>query len=206
MDNPGHIRDAATRLFAERGFNGASLQTIADEVGLTKQTLLYHFPSKVALRRAVIDNMLQHWRKRLPRLLEAFATSGAGCFEALTGELIGFFRADPDRAKLVIREMLDYPDELRARLVDTLRPWILLVAEYIRRGQAAGLIYEDVDAELYVMHVIVLVTNAVAARLPLVGVLTADGDEAQAFDDRYFVEIARLARSGLFKHSLGDGG
>src|SRR4051794_19232041 len=126
MDNLAHIRDVATRLFARDGFDGTSLQVIADQVGITKPTLLYYYPSKDALRRAVLDNLAEQGKKPLPRLLEAF-TSGHERFDALTGELVRFFRADPDRARLLEREMLDDPEGMRLRLQGSLRPWVLLV-------------------------------------------------------------------------------
>ena len=40
------ILSAAARLFATVGFKGTSLQTIADAVGCSKATLLYHFATK----------------------------------------------------------------------------------------------------------------------------------------------------------------
>src|SRR5213078_3841448 len=55
VDNADQIRDAATQLFATQGYEGTSLQAIAERVGVTKQTLLYHYPSKDALRRAVLE-------------------------------------------------------------------------------------------------------------------------------------------------------
>jgi AcrR family transcriptional regulator len=40
------ILDAATDLFGLRGVDAVSLDVIATEVGVAKQTLLYWFPSK----------------------------------------------------------------------------------------------------------------------------------------------------------------
>lgn len=47
------ILDAATDLFGARGTEAVSLDQIAAEVGVAKQTLLYWFPSKDDLVRAV---------------------------------------------------------------------------------------------------------------------------------------------------------
>src|SRR5690242_16966598 len=43
------ILHAALRLFAERGYRGASLAAVADRVGLTQQGVLHYFPSKERL-------------------------------------------------------------------------------------------------------------------------------------------------------------
>jgi AcrR family transcriptional regulator len=48
------ILDRAAALFARRGFAKTSVQDIADVVGLSKAGLLHHFPSKDALREAVL--------------------------------------------------------------------------------------------------------------------------------------------------------
>jgi TetR/AcrR family transcriptional regulator len=199
MDTSAQIRDAAMRLFARDGFDGTPLQAIADDVGITKQTLLYYYPSKEELRRAVLGQLVEHWRQTLPRLLEA-VTSGERRFEALTGELVQFYRADPDRARLILREMLDRPDDMRALLIEGLRPWLLLVAEYIRQGQASGILYEDVDPESYVMHVILLVAGTVANLQVLPRVLSeAGGKDASTAEKRYLDELFRIAQSSLFK-------
>ena len=199
MDTSAQIRDAAMRLFARHGFDGTALQAISDEVGITKQTLLYYYPSKEELRRAVLGQLIEHWRQTLPRLLEA-VTSGAGRFEALTGELVRFYHTDPDRARLILREMLDRPEDMRALLIEGLRPWLLLVAEYIRQGQESGILYEDVDPESYVMHVIMLVATTVANLEVLPRVLSdgraKDGSSGEA---RYLAELFRIARNSLFK-------
>ncbi len=48
------ILDAATDLFGTRGVDAVSLDVIAAEVGVAKQTLLYWFPSKDDLVQAVL--------------------------------------------------------------------------------------------------------------------------------------------------------
>jgi AcrR family transcriptional regulator len=48
------IVDTAQRLFSERGYEGASLQDIADEMGLTKAAVYYHFPNKADILRAIV--------------------------------------------------------------------------------------------------------------------------------------------------------
>ena len=60
------IREAATRLFAKSGYHGTTVKQIADEVGISKQLLLYHFSSKEALRAAVLHELLQAWNELLP--------------------------------------------------------------------------------------------------------------------------------------------
>ena len=58
----GQVRDQvlheATRLLARHGFEGTSLQAVADAVGVKKPSVLYHFKSKEDLRQAVLDSLL----------------------------------------------------------------------------------------------------------------------------------------------------
>lgn len=196
VDNAEQIRSIATQLFARHGYEGVSLQAIAERVGVTKQTLLYHFPSKEVLRKAVLDQVFAHWRERLPQMLEA-VTSGHGRFDALTRELVRFFEVDADRARLLVRELLDNPDEMRRMLADNLRPWVLLVAQYVREGQRIGLIHADVDPEAYVLTVITLVLSTVSATGVAEAVLgEASGPGAR---ERQQSELLRLTKAGLFR-------
>ena len=42
-DTREQLLESASQLFAAKGFYGASLANIADELGLTTQALLHHF-------------------------------------------------------------------------------------------------------------------------------------------------------------------
>jgi TetR/AcrR family transcriptional regulator len=194
VDVRTHILKVATRRFARQGFDSTSLQEIADEVGVKKPSLLHHFPSKADLLRGVLDNLFEHWTDSLPRLLEA-VTSGRGRFEAITAELMRFFLEDPDRARLVVRELLDRPDQMQSRLTQTLTPWLTLIADYIRKGQEAGQIAKDVDAEGYILHIVTLAVSSVAA-MPVVG--KALGGKKEDTAERQLRELLRIARTSLF--------
>jgi TetR/AcrR family transcriptional regulator len=181
----------ATRLFAARGFDGTALQDIADAVGVSKPAVLHHFPSKEHIRQAVLGGILAHWNDTLPRLLLA-ATASDDRFDAVFGELHRFFAADPDRARLVMREVLDRPAELRKVLRGTVRPWLSAIAGYIRTGQESGRHFADVDAEAYVVHMLQTVIAAAASAGVTSAVLE---DDARP---RYDRELARIARASLF--------
>ena len=194
---PGDVRSEvlsiATRLFARRGFADTSLQLIADDVGVTKQAVLHYFASKSTLRQAVLDSMLDHWRDVLPGLLLA-ASASEDRFDAVLGELYRFFTADPDRARLIVREMLDRPAEAKQLLRNAVRPWLLAVAGYIESGREHGRHWPDVDPEVYVLHMLQLVLAAVSSA----GVSSATIDSSDAAQ-RYERELLRIARAALFR-------
>ncbi|HEY8039167.1 MAG TPA: helix-turn-helix domain-containing protein [Polyangiaceae bacterium] len=182
---------AAMRLFASHGFEGTALQDIADAVGVSKPAVLHHYPSKEHIRQAVLDSILEHWNLTLPRLLLA-ATASHDRFDAVVGELLRFFAADPDRARILLRETLDRPVEMRRMLGRVVRPWLSTVAQYVRVGKEAGRHYADVDDEAYVLHVIQLVVVATAC-----GSVTSTVIEGDA-GARYERELVRIARRSLF--------
>jgi TetR/AcrR family transcriptional regulator len=182
---------AATRLFASRGFEGTALQDIADAVGVTKPAVLHHYPSQEHLRQAVLASILEHWNLALPRLLLA-ATASHDRFDAVFGELVRFFAADPDRARILLRETLDRPVEQRKMLRRVMGPWLAMVAAYVRVGREAGRHYADVDDEAYVLHVIQLAVMATACGPVTSAIL--EGDAAARYDR----ELVRIARRSLF--------
>jgi AcrR family transcriptional regulator len=188
-----HALAAATRLFAEHGVGATSLQQIANVVGVTKQAILHHFPTKERLRDAVLEVMLAHWNERLPRLLAA-ATASEDRFDAVLGELRHFFADDPDRARLIVREALDRPAETGRLLRGPVREWVTAVARHIRDGQAHGHHYADVDPEAYVVHILYFVITAAASA----AVTHAAIEPSPAGRARFDRELVRIAKAALF--------
>jgi AcrR family transcriptional regulator len=65
----GIIEQAATELFAERGYNGASIDEIARRAGISPPVLYDHFRSKQELHRALLElhyaDLRAVWRENL---------------------------------------------------------------------------------------------------------------------------------------------
>lgn len=55
------ILEAALEVFAQRGFDGATLDRIAQVAGLSKPNVLYYFDSKAAIHRALLTDLLEAW-------------------------------------------------------------------------------------------------------------------------------------------------
>ncbi len=55
------ILEAALEVFANHGFRGATIDQIAEQAGMSKPNLLYYFPTKEAIHRLLIDQILDTW-------------------------------------------------------------------------------------------------------------------------------------------------
>ena len=52
-----HLIEVATRLFAERGYDGTSIEAVLAESGVSRGSLYHHFPGKEALFWAVLEDV-----------------------------------------------------------------------------------------------------------------------------------------------------
>ena len=114
--------DAATVEFARNGFAGASTRAIAVRAGAHQPQINYHFSSKEALWRAVVDDLFT----QLSSFLEP-----EGTFEDPVDEfrqwvigLVLFSAERPELSRLIMHEAASYNDRMNW-LVDTFaRPFV----------------------------------------------------------------------------------
>ena len=66
----GRVLRAAMDIFSTQGYRGASLDAVADAVGMTRQGLLHYFPSKVELLLGVLDLRQEEDHVRIERMFE----------------------------------------------------------------------------------------------------------------------------------------
>ncbi|MEL6768585.1 MAG: TetR family transcriptional regulator C-terminal domain-containing protein [Pseudomonadota bacterium] len=64
-ENRARLVAAALKVFSRAGYEGATVDALAEAAGMSKPNLLYYFSSKEALYRAALDSLLEHWLEPL---------------------------------------------------------------------------------------------------------------------------------------------
>jgi AcrR family transcriptional regulator len=140
----------ATRLFAERGYEGASMGDLAERVGLRKASLFHHFPSKDVLYATVLAELMDNVKSAIVSAAMAEG-SFAERLDALTDALTSTLAAQPHAARLLIREAMDWGPAMKANLGRTVNDVLAASLEFAKAGQREGVF----DPELDPTHVIV---------------------------------------------------
>lgn len=134
------LREAEAQ-FAQFGFEGASLESIAAAAGLSRHNLLYYFPSKDALYRRVLDDVLDQWLAGMGALSAAEDPQ-----QALSDYIAAKVRHSMERpsgAKLFAKEVIAgaprYADVIRDRVAPLLQADVKTFERWARKGQIAKL-------------------------------------------------------------------
>lgn len=124
----GEIEQAAFRLFAQRGFEGTTLDAIAAEVGVGRRTLFRYFESKNDIPWGQFDRTLEDFRQLL-----AATPTDLPLWEAVHRGVLAFndfpTGAEPphrDRMRLILTT-----PALQAHSVLRYAQWRAVIAEYV---------------------------------------------------------------------------
>jgi AcrR family transcriptional regulator len=134
----------ATRLFAERGYEGASMGDLAERVGLRKASLFHHFPSKDVLYATVLRELLENVKVAIVSAALAEG-SFAERLDVLSDGLTDVLAAQPFAARLLVREAMDWGPVMRGGLGRTVNDVLAAALEFARAGQRAGEFKPDLD-------------------------------------------------------------
>lgn len=145
----GRILDAAERVFAARGFAGATTREIALAAGIQKRMLFYYFSSKDDLYRAVLERIVTD----LVDIHERFRSDPGpiGLAEATDG-LTGFAAVKLDALRVLMREIMDAGPHLRALADQYLGPLFARGAAEVERNMTEG-VFRPADPMQVLLHV-----------------------------------------------------
>jgi TetR/AcrR family transcriptional regulator len=128
--------DAALRSFAARGFEATSLDDVAAEVGVSKQAILYYYPSKARLLDAVIDRSAAE----LSETLEAALDRAGQGWQRVEAVVRSVFRLALRRPELLglLREVSRLGPPAAPRLMAALDPLVQRARGFLEAEMAAG--------------------------------------------------------------------
>jgi TetR/AcrR family transcriptional regulator len=131
------ILGAALSAFADRGYSGTSLNDIAEEVGIRRQSLLHHFPSKDELYRAVLVESFHAWNVLVEDAVRA-PKQGWPQVERILRAGFQFFDDHPEFVRLARREAIEGRPLLLTELAATVRPLFDRAARYLENEMDEG--------------------------------------------------------------------
>jgi AcrR family transcriptional regulator len=97
---------AGVDAFARDGFTRTTLADVARAAGISRPSLLHHFPTKEALYAEVVTRVFSALGAALSEALGA-AETWEGRLRGLCDAYTGFLAAHPTHARLVARELVD---------------------------------------------------------------------------------------------------
>ena len=161
---------AALDAFGTRGYGATSLDDLARDLGIRKQTILYWYPSKEALLDAAIDRVAAEVTVRLERAV-AGADEGFARVEAIVKAMFRLAARHPTMLGF-LREVTRLGPPASTRLLGAIAPLIDRAAGFLAAEMDAGRVRRH-DPRLILLAAYSMVTGLATE----VEVLRAFGEE-----------------------------
>jgi AcrR family transcriptional regulator len=187
------LLEAARDLFADRGYDGASIRAITDQAGANLGSVTYHFGTKEALYHQVIETFIAPLRERV---VEAARIEGPPLdrIEAILRTAFRHYAEDPAMPRLILQQVASgrpAPPPARAWI----RQALGILGDLIREGQADGTIRKG-DPRFIALSAIAPILLIHLIRGPLhdaIGLDLDDGRTRKAILD----QVVASVRGGL---------
>lgn len=134
------IIQTAIEVFAEAGYAGTALAAIADRANLSKQNLLYYFPTKPILYQRVLDFVLDQWLDRM-NILAQEEQEPAELIRAYIRAKLQFSKEQPQASRVYAMEVIGgaqfYAESMREKILPMLQKDIAVFERWIAQGKIA---------------------------------------------------------------------
>jgi TetR/AcrR family transcriptional regulator, fatty acid metabolism regulator protein len=151
-DRRRQLLDAATAVFAQKGYRNAGVADIIARAGVARGTFYLYFTSKQEIFLAIVNDF--HGRvTRALEAVEAVATdaSGAGTPAALEASFrgwLGFFAAHRDATRVILREASSIDPRFEKGFTEVRQLAVTHFAARFRALQQRGAVRASIDPDL----------------------------------------------------------
>jgi AcrR family transcriptional regulator len=179
--------DAATELFADRGYEGTSIEAVLERVSMSRGSLYHHFPGKEALFEAVVESV--------------HARVGEATLAAVAGIDTGDAHAVLKAGELAWIRQVGDPVVRRILLIDAptvlgWRRWREIEEQY-GLGMLKAVLHQsdNVPAEMVepFAHILLATGNEMALVIALADDIPAAQAAAEAAVDEFLTRLLRPA-------------
>lgn len=141
------LLEVATQVFYEKGYEAASLQDIADRLGMLKGSLYYYIQSKEDLLYEVVNEVHQEGLATI----EGLAAQEGPALERLRGVIVGHIEHECDtltKTSVFLHELEALTPERQREVIGSGHAYRRVFSDLIAEGQKEGQIRAAVDPKL----------------------------------------------------------
>jgi len=155
------ILTAAAKVFARRGYHGASTQDIADVLGIRQGSLYYYFESKEAALEAVCVDGVEDYALRAQKILRG-SGRGSDKVASLVFQHLAPMTERLDFTLTFLRERRFLPAPARKRIRAIEIRYERIIEKIIEQGIASGEFRADLDPRMATLALLGLGNSAAA--------------------------------------------
>lgn len=155
--------EAAARVFAERGFHGATTQDIAEAMGIQQGSLYYYFKSKEQALQEVCEYGFDNYVERMKKICAKDQPFEAKMLAIVTSHLSQYSQTD-NALKVHNEQRLFLPKERRVRIKELGSTYRQLLEQVLNEAISDGVLRNDIDTH-FIAYSIIGICNTWGANL-----------------------------------------
>jgi len=155
--------EAAAKVFAEKGFHGATTQDIAQTMGIQQGSLYYYFKSKEQALQEVCEYGFDVYVERMKKICAKDQPFEAKILAIITSHLTNYSQKD-SAMKVHNEQRLYLPVERRTRIKQLGSTYRELLEQTLKQGIKAGVVRDDIDTH-FIAYSIIGICNSWGANL-----------------------------------------
>jgi AcrR family transcriptional regulator len=141
------ILDVAARTFAEKGYDGTSLQEIANRTGILKGSIYYYINTKEDMLAHLLRQAYETGLRRIRPIAESTQSAAIRLAEMIRAH-VEYVCTDRDRTAVFLHERKRLSPEMRRKFLGDESTYGDLFEKVIAEGQKEGSVPAELDPKL----------------------------------------------------------